>query len=349
MRRARRRRGAVPPGDGAGGSIRYAVSVDMSVASAAGSAWTAEHRVAGGAAVQTRVAQVRCAATEAARQDTVRRARHRAAPGSTVTTWCGAIADGTGRCDSSPSTATWPNPSCAATISAAHASSSTPMSSESLVWRPPGACWGGCRRADWCATNFGWRGPPTRWAPMTPRRRSSTAPTVFGPRRWLDLTLPPATQVEVVGHAAAAGADGDQGLGTESGGVPDRAAAVATDLGGHRRRRTLRDRRQTPSKAKAPQYPDGVRDLGFVDDLPGFLGTCRAMIAPISTGGGVRVKILDAARMGCRWSAPPPPSGHRANCWNSASTMTTPTSSPNAAGCCWIRRPPPRRETGCTR
>ena len=38
--------------------------------------------------------------------------------------------------------------------------------------------------------------------------------------------------------------------------------------------------------------------LGFVDDLPGFLGTCRAMIAPIRTGGGVRVKILDAARMG---------------------------------------------------
>jgi glycosyltransferase involved in cell wall biosynthesis len=50
--------------------------------------------------------------------------------------------------------------------------------------------------------------------------------------------------------------------------------------------------------AAEPQYPPGVRDLGFVDDLPGFLGTCRAMIAPIRTGGGVRVKILDAARMG---------------------------------------------------
>jgi polysaccharide biosynthesis protein PslH len=50
--------------------------------------------------------------------------------------------------------------------------------------------------------------------------------------------------------------------------------------------------------AAEPRYPPGVRDLGFVDDLPGFLGTCRAMIAPIRTGGGVRVKILDAARMG---------------------------------------------------
>lgn len=52
------------------------------------------------------------------------------------------------------------------------------------------------------------------------------------------------------------------------------------------------------AKAAEPTYPPGVRDLGFVDDLPGFLGTCRAMIAPIRTGGGVRVKILDAARMG---------------------------------------------------
>ncbi len=50
--------------------------------------------------------------------------------------------------------------------------------------------------------------------------------------------------------------------------------------------------------APDPVYPDGVRDLGFVDDLPGFLATCRALIAPVTTGGGVRVKILDAARMG---------------------------------------------------
>jgi glycosyltransferase involved in cell wall biosynthesis len=53
-------------------------------------------------------------------------------------------------------------------------------------------------------------------------------------------------------------------------------------------------------KSGAPEVvlPDGVRDLGFVDDLHQFLGTCRAMIAPIITGGGVRVKILDAARIG---------------------------------------------------
>lgn len=50
--------------------------------------------------------------------------------------------------------------------------------------------------------------------------------------------------------------------------------------------------------AADPVYPDGVRDLGFVPDLAEFLGTCRAMVAPIKTGGGVRVKILDAVRMG---------------------------------------------------
>jgi glycosyltransferase involved in cell wall biosynthesis len=50
--------------------------------------------------------------------------------------------------------------------------------------------------------------------------------------------------------------------------------------------------------AADPDYPEGVRDLGFVDDLQAFLGTCRAMIAPIKTGGGVRVKLLDAIRMG---------------------------------------------------
>jgi glycosyltransferase involved in cell wall biosynthesis len=50
--------------------------------------------------------------------------------------------------------------------------------------------------------------------------------------------------------------------------------------------------------AADPEYPDGVRDLGFVDDLHAFLGSCRAMIAPIKTGGGVRVKLLDAIRIG---------------------------------------------------
>lgn len=47
-----------------------------------------------------------------------------------------------------------------------------------------------------------------------------------------------------------------------------------------------------------PVYPDRVFDLGFVDDLPELLKTCRALIAPIRTGGGVRVKLLDSASQG---------------------------------------------------
>ena len=50
--------------------------------------------------------------------------------------------------------------------------------------------------------------------------------------------------------------------------------------------------------ARDPAYPDGVRDVGFVPDLAGFLSTCRALLAPIKTGGGVRAKLLDAASRG---------------------------------------------------
>ncbi|MCW2786127.1 MAG: hypothetical protein JWP74_2644 [Marmoricola sp.] len=42
----------------------------------------------------------------------------------------------------------------------------------------------------------------------------------------------------------------------------------------------------------------GITELGFVDDLDATLGSCRALLAPITTGGGVRVKILDAAARG---------------------------------------------------
>ena len=47
-----------------------------------------------------------------------------------------------------------------------------------------------------------------------------------------------------------------------------------------------------------PHYPPGVRDLGFVNDLGAFLASCRALMAPVVTGGGVRVKLLDAVSRG---------------------------------------------------
>jgi glycosyltransferase involved in cell wall biosynthesis len=50
--------------------------------------------------------------------------------------------------------------------------------------------------------------------------------------------------------------------------------------------------------ARDPEYPSGVHDVGFVPDLPEFLSTCRGLMAPIKTGGGVRAKLLDAASRG---------------------------------------------------
>ncbi|WP_292833449.1 glycosyltransferase family 4 protein [Microbacterium sp.] len=44
--------------------------------------------------------------------------------------------------------------------------------------------------------------------------------------------------------------------------------------------------------------PEGVEDLDFVDDLDGLLSTARGILAPIRTGGGVRVKVLEAAARG---------------------------------------------------
>ncbi len=44
--------------------------------------------------------------------------------------------------------------------------------------------------------------------------------------------------------------------------------------------------------------PPGVTDLAFVDDVDSVLGECRALVAPVAVGGGVRVKLLEAAARG---------------------------------------------------
>jgi glycosyltransferase involved in cell wall biosynthesis len=115
--------------------------------------------------------------------------------------------------------------------------------------------------------------------------------------RWLDLTLPPVAQVDVSATPRRLVFMGlrDWPPNQEAflyalrlwpriaAGIPDAELCV---IGAKK-----------PGAAD-PVYPEGVRDLGFVDDLAAFLGTCRAMVAPIKTGGGVRVKILDSMRMG---------------------------------------------------
>lgn len=115
--------------------------------------------------------------------------------------------------------------------------------------------------------------------------------------RWMDITLPPGPQVVVASTPRRLVLMGTRDW------PPNQEAfeealrlwpAIAEGIDGAE----LCVIGAKAAKAAEPRYPAGVRDLGFVDDLPGFLGTCRAMIAPIRTGGGVRVKILDAARMG---------------------------------------------------
>lgn len=54
-----------------------------------------------------------------------------------------------------------------------------------------------------------------------------------------------------------------------------------------------------PSDLVKPiSLPPGITDVGFADDLDALLDSCRGLVAPILTGGGVRVKILDAASRG---------------------------------------------------
>lgn len=48
----------------------------------------------------------------------------------------------------------------------------------------------------------------------------------------------------------------------------------------------------------ADEVPDGVEVLGFVDDLAQLYGSAAAVICPIYTGAGTRVKLVEAAAFG---------------------------------------------------
>jgi glycosyltransferase involved in cell wall biosynthesis len=53
----------------------------------------------------------------------------------------------------------------------------------------------------------------------------------------------------------------------------------------------------TPGRSRH-DLPDGVNDLGFVEDVGTALRECRALVAPVAIGDGVRVKLLEAAARG---------------------------------------------------
>jgi hypothetical protein len=115
--------------------------------------------------------------------------------------------------------------------------------------------------------------------------------------RWLDLRLPPVAQVDVAATPRRLVLMGTRDW------APNQEAflhalvlwpRIAEGIDGAE----LCVIGAKKTGASDVTYPPGVRDLGFVDDLLGFLSTCRTMIAPIKTGGGVRVKLLDSIRMG---------------------------------------------------
>ncbi|MBT0565932.1 glycosyltransferase [Williamsia sp. CHRR-6] len=114
---------------------------------------------------------------------------------------------------------------------------------------------------------------------------------------WLDLTLPPRAQIPVSDTDRRLVFVGDRRWGPNQEAFelilrwwPQISAGIAGA--------ELFIVGAADPAAPTPSLPDGVTDVGFVDDLDGFLATCRALLAPIQTGGGVRVKILDAASRG---------------------------------------------------
>lgn len=112
---------------------------------------------------------------------------------------------------------------------------------------------------------------------------------------WLPLTLPPTEPVDVASSVRRLVLLGNRAW-------PPNAEAVATMLRlWPQIAEGVPDAElwlvgQTPGPVGS--LPPGVSDLGLVGDIHAVLATCRALVAPITIGGGVRVKLLEAAARG---------------------------------------------------
>ena len=114
---------------------------------------------------------------------------------------------------------------------------------------------------------------------------------------WLDVTLPPAAQSPVGGSGTRLVFLGDRTW------PPNHEAFVLLAQWWPEIARGIPGAelvvvgKRDPS-APYPVLPDGMVDIGFADDLDAVLGSSRALLAPVQTGGGVRVKLLEAASRG---------------------------------------------------
>lgn len=113
---------------------------------------------------------------------------------------------------------------------------------------------------------------------------------------WLPLTLPPVEPLDVAGSAPRLVFLGDRTWPPNEVGAAQARAwwpEISAGIEGAELAVVGKPGRNEPTRPTP-----GIIEHGFVDDLDALLADCRALIAPIRTGGGVRVKILDAAARG---------------------------------------------------
>lgn len=114
--------------------------------------------------------------------------------------------------------------------------------------------------------------------------------------RWLPMTLPPAAKSDVAGSPPRLVMLGHRGWG------PNAAAAETIVRLWPAIRQGIPDAELVlvgpPPAGPAAPLPEGVTDLGLVEDVDAVLADARALTAPVGVGGGVRVKLLEAASRG---------------------------------------------------
>lgn len=114
---------------------------------------------------------------------------------------------------------------------------------------------------------------------------------------WLPLTLPPQRPVEVGGTPPRLVLLGNRHW------APNAQAAERMLTWWPEIAAGIRDAElwlvgPRPAGPAAGAGLSGVLDHGEVEDVTPLLAACRAMVAPVRTGGGVRVKVLEAAAHG---------------------------------------------------
>jgi glycosyltransferase involved in cell wall biosynthesis len=115
--------------------------------------------------------------------------------------------------------------------------------------------------------------------------------------RWLDLTLPPAEPKDCAATPPRLVFLGDQTWPPNAEGASRLLKLWPAISSGIPNAELFIVGKRVPA-GHPRSSATNVTITGYVDDLPALLETCRAMIAPIRTGGGVRVKLLESASRG---------------------------------------------------